>query len=264
MPLLLSCAHNIDPATLRLASRQDIEITNHDRLATPAMVKGALADLAKVKKEKQAETLMIFLRENSEIFKIQAPEMELKLLRSDDDELGFTHYRYARLIKEVPVYGDELILHVNNKSQLYMVNGQYHPTGLLDSEPALTAAKAGAIALEQGSPTKWRASNRPPSSFIRPEKSCVSPGTSPCAAAWPNGTILSTPGTAAFSSIRTAKEADPPARLETAEYGIPSCRMLQIFFPRNNPDRTLLYDLKGAPPSMQRGCSISTQKFRRR
>lgn len=150
VPLLLSCAHNIDPATLRLASRQDIEITNHDRLATPAMVKGALADLAKVKKEKQAETLMIFLRENSEIFKIQAPEMELKLLRSDDDELGFTHYRYARLIKEVPVYGDELILHVNNKSQLYMVNGQYHPTGLLDSEPALTAAKAGAIALEQG------------------------------------------------------------------------------------------------------------------
>ncbi|HNY92197.1 MAG TPA: hypothetical protein PKM23_11800 [bacterium] len=150
VPLLLSCAHSIDPASLRLASRQGIEITRSDRLTTPATVKGALADLGKVKKDKRAETLLLFLKENSDTFKIQAPELELKLLRSDEDELGFTHYRYARLIREVPVYGDELILHVNNKSQLYMVNGQYHPTQLPESKPALTAEKAGAIALAKG------------------------------------------------------------------------------------------------------------------
>ncbi len=150
VPLLLSCAHSIDPASLRLASRQGIEITRSERLATPAMVKGLLADLGKVKKDKRAETLMLFLKENGETFMIQTPDRELKLLRSDEDELGFTHYRYARLIKEVPVYGDELILHVNNKSQLYMVNGQYHPTQFPESKPALTAEKAGAIALEKG------------------------------------------------------------------------------------------------------------------
>ncbi|HPM58869.1 MAG TPA: hypothetical protein PLN72_04755 [bacterium] len=157
VPLLLSCAHSIDPASLRLASRQGIEITRSDRLTTPATVKGALADLGKVKKDKRAETLLLFLKENSDTFKIQAPELELKLLRSDEDELGFTHYRYARLIREVPVYGDELTLHINNKSQLYMVNGQYHPTQLPESKPTLTAEKAEAIALEKGQAHRMQA-----------------------------------------------------------------------------------------------------------
>ncbi len=146
----LSCAHRIDPAALRLATREGIEISPQESLSTPAQVKGNLADLSKIKKEKRQTTLIQFLQENPDVFRIQAPATELHLLRSEDDELGFTHYRYARLLKEVPVFGDELILHVNKQGQLYMVNGRYHPTQVVKSEPALSAEKAGAIALEQG------------------------------------------------------------------------------------------------------------------
>jgi len=146
----LSCAHRIDPAALRLAAREGIEISPQEKLTTPAQVKGDLADLSKIKKEKRTATLLQFLQENPEVFKIQSAATELHLLRSDDDELGFTHYRYARLLKEVPVFGDELILHVNKEGQLYMVNGHYHPTQVVKSEPALSSKKAGAIALEQG------------------------------------------------------------------------------------------------------------------
>jgi Zn-dependent metalloprotease len=146
----MSCAHRIDPAVLRLSAQSGAEITAHEKLATPAQVKGVLADLTKIKKDKRSGVLLQFLQENTDIFKIQSPETELRLVRSDDDELGFTHFRYERLIKKVPVYGDELILHVNNKAQLYLVNGQYHPSQAIETKPAIPAGKAGEIALKEG------------------------------------------------------------------------------------------------------------------
>lgn len=157
LPFILGCAHRIDPKNLRLSGREDIEVTPSQKLTTPKLVKGTLADLSQIKEEKRGEILMQFLQENTEIFQIQAPESELRLLRSEDDELGFTHYRYARLIKEVPVFGDELILHVNNKDQLYMVNGEYHPSVVIKTDPAITAEQAGAIALEKGAAHNMKA-----------------------------------------------------------------------------------------------------------
>lgn len=150
------CAHRIDPASLRLAGRQDIDITRDANLATPTMVRGSLADLSKIKKEKRAEPLLQFLKENPDLFKLQSPEMELRLIRSEDDDLGFTHYRYERLIKDIPVYNDELIMHVNNKAEIYQVNGHYHPTVVLKSDPAISEAKAGSLALEHGKTNKMQ------------------------------------------------------------------------------------------------------------
>ncbi len=152
----LSCAHRIDPDSLRLAGRQDLDITQNDKLATPTLVRGALADFSKIKKEKRAKPLMQFVKENTQIFKLLAPDQELRLLRSEGDELGFTHYRYERLHKGVPIYGDELILHINAEASLYQVNGRYHPSITAAVEPAVTAQKADTLALERGATHKMR------------------------------------------------------------------------------------------------------------
>ena len=146
----LSCANRMDPASLRLAGRQDLDITQNEELATPTLVRGTLADLSKIKKEKRAEPLLQFVKENPQLFKLNAPDQELRLLRSEGDDLGFTHYRYERVHKGVPIYGDELILHVNAESQIYQANGRYHPSIMAETEPAITAEKAGTLALEQG------------------------------------------------------------------------------------------------------------------
>jgi bacillolysin/thermolysin len=117
-----------------------------------------------VKPKKQLKPLRQFFKENSAIFKLADAEKELRLLRSDVDELGFTHHRYERLHNGRPIYGDELILHVNDKSEVYQFNGRYHPSPAVknDSQPAagtsvfaatapvITAKKAGNLALEQG------------------------------------------------------------------------------------------------------------------
>jgi Zn-dependent metalloprotease len=146
----LSCAHRIDPALLRLDGRQDIEVAQNDRFSTPSLVRGSLADLSKIKNEKRPQALTRFLKENVLLFKIADPDRELRLLRADGDDLGFTHYRYERLHREVPVYGDELILHVNDKSQVYQVNCNYHASLAAAAAPSLAAEKAGTLALEQG------------------------------------------------------------------------------------------------------------------
>ncbi len=152
----LSCAHRIDPASLRLAGRQDLEITHDNKLATPTLVKGTLADLSKIKFEKRSEPLLQFFTENPQLFKLNTPDKELRLLRSDSDDLGFTHYRYERLHNGVPIYGDELILHVNAKSEIYQANGLYHPSLTSSTEPAVDAKKAGTTALEQGAAHKMQ------------------------------------------------------------------------------------------------------------
>jgi bacillolysin len=146
----LSCATRIDPVLLRLDGRQDLEITLNDKFATPALVRGMLADLSKIKKEKRTKPLMQFIKENARLFKLNTPDQELRLLRSDGDDLGFTHYRYERLHKGVPIYSDELILHVNAKSQIFEVDGHYHPSITAAAAPAITAEKAGVLAKEQG------------------------------------------------------------------------------------------------------------------
>ncbi len=156
----LTCAHRIDPESLRLAGRQDLEITRDDRLTTPTLVRGALADLSKIKKERRAETLMQFVKENTQLFKLREPEQELRLLRGEGDELGFTHYRYERLHQGVPIYGDEMILHVNAESRVYQVNGRYHPSLTAEARPAVTAQQADSIALEKGAAHRMRTADK--------------------------------------------------------------------------------------------------------
>jgi Zn-dependent metalloprotease len=146
----MHCANHIDPAALRLADRHDIDITQNEKLGTPATVQGNLADLSKIKTEKRLAPLLQFIKENPQLFKLNEPDTELHLLRSDRDDLGFIHYRFERVHKGVPIYGDELLFHVNAKSQLYQVNGTYHPSITADVEPAIPAQKAGELALEQG------------------------------------------------------------------------------------------------------------------
>ncbi|MBN1998671.1 hypothetical protein JW935_14015 [candidate division KSB1 bacterium] len=156
----VSCAHRIDPASMRLTGRQDIDITVDKELDTPILVKGTLADLSRIKKQKRPQPLLLFFKENSDIFKLQEPGTELRLLRRDEDELGFTHYRYERVHNGVPIFGDELIVHVNDKSEIYLINGRYHPSLTIKATPAITAEKAGILALEQGRIHKMQSADK--------------------------------------------------------------------------------------------------------
>lgn len=144
----LSCANAIDPSLLKLEGRKDVEMTVDETLGTPSLINGSLADLSKIKKEKRPEALIRFFSANADRFGLKDPEQELRLIRAEGDELGFTHYRYERVNRGVPVLGDELILHVNAESVVYRFDGHYHPSFSLKAEPSVSAEKAGSLALD--------------------------------------------------------------------------------------------------------------------
>ncbi|MDM7924927.1 MAG: hypothetical protein QUS35_02820 [bacterium] len=144
----LSCANRLDPSLLKLEGRKDIGITMDENLGTPSLINGSLADLSGIKKEKRPEALIRFFGANTDLFRLGDPEKELRLIRAEGDELGFTHYRYERANRGVPVLGDELILHVNTESVLFRFDGRYHPTFSLKAEPSVSAEKAGRLALD--------------------------------------------------------------------------------------------------------------------
>jgi bacillolysin len=89
-----------------------------------------------------------FFKENN--FGIEDSVNELAELKSSDDNLGYTHIKTQQMVKGIPVYGNEYIIHFNQKGEVYAINGNYDATAknakinkahLIGEEKALNIAK---------------------------------------------------------------------------------------------------------------------------
>ncbi len=90
-----------------------------------------------------------FLTKHGKLFGITSIKDELKLLKSSQDNIGFTQVRYQQRYKGIPVYGADLVANVNKDGELRSVNGQFIPNLNINTSPKLTAAKAGEIAVNE-------------------------------------------------------------------------------------------------------------------
>ncbi len=73
-------------------------------------------------------------------------EPELVLDRVESDAVGQTHVRLDQVYRGVPVFGAELVVHMNDVGILG-VNGTFVPNIELDTAPGLAAEEAAAVAL---------------------------------------------------------------------------------------------------------------------
>ncbi|MBZ9623084.1 M4 family metallopeptidase [Clostridium sp. FP2] len=64
-----------------------------------------------------------FFKENN--YGIEDPVNELKELKSSDDKLGFKHIKTQQMVKGIPIYGNEYIVHFNQNGEVYAINGKY-------------------------------------------------------------------------------------------------------------------------------------------
>jgi len=100
-------------------------------------------------------------------FGVTDPKDSLKLEEVKTDSLGMHHVRLSQVFKGVPVYGDELIVHLKANGTLRSINGSFVPnisvatTPTLQSEEALKTASSyfeakyqGAVA-EASEPKLW-------------------------------------------------------------------------------------------------------------
>ena len=84
-----------------------------------------------------------FLMENRRLLKLADPLKELKRKREWRDDLGTTHYRYQQTYRDIPVWGREVMLHLDEGDSVYLFQGRYEPTPRIkDATPGITGDDA--------------------------------------------------------------------------------------------------------------------------
>lgn len=88
------------------------------------------------------------------------PRSELKKTQLTVDDMGFKHIKVQQVVNEVPIWGREIIIHLNRDNEVYMVNGYIEPSVTINTTPELTNREAAKRALEAvpGSPEGWHVS----------------------------------------------------------------------------------------------------------
>jgi Zn-dependent metalloprotease len=90
-----------------------------------------------------------FLDENRALFKLTNVTDDFKLLRVEADaQLGQTAVRMAQTYKGIPVFGKQLVVHIDAQENIVAVNGQYAPEIDVPTKPSLSADTAERIARE--------------------------------------------------------------------------------------------------------------------
>ncbi|GCD09289.1 PepSY domain-containing protein [Clostridium sp. FP2] len=72
---------------------------------------------------KDMEGVHQFFRENN--YGIEDSMNELAELKSSEDSLGLTHIKTQQMVKDIPVFGNEYIIHFNQNGEVYCMNGKY-------------------------------------------------------------------------------------------------------------------------------------------
>ena len=84
-----------------------------------------------------------FLADNRNLLKLSEPTKELVPKRHWVDRFGAKHFRYQQTYQGIPLWGKELMVHLDTGDSVYMCQGRYEPTPeLLDTTPEITADEA--------------------------------------------------------------------------------------------------------------------------
>jgi bacillolysin len=88
-----------------------------------------------------------FLKETVHLFGLQDSAKELIKKGESVDELGTKHIRYAQVYAGVPVYGSQLISHVNKDNEVLSVNGRALPVSSVSTTPRISSKRASEVAI---------------------------------------------------------------------------------------------------------------------
>ena len=123
------------------------------RTGTPRLIKGPMLQRALHEfgdpKERMQLTAEAFLRKFQAVLKLKDPDQDLKLYRTDRDELDRTHLRYAQMHQGLRVWPAEVLIHLNPEGDVDLMSGGYVPMpNKLILNPIVLPEQAQALAKE--------------------------------------------------------------------------------------------------------------------
>ncbi len=88
------------------------------------------------------------LQTQAEEWGIKDAKEDFRLRRIVRDELGMTHVRLDQMYKGIPVFGQQLIVHINRDGSLQSVTGSYRAGIKVETQPGFSAPNASEKALQ--------------------------------------------------------------------------------------------------------------------
>jgi len=89
-----------------------------------------------------------FLDRERALFGLRSVAAELRPLPIEPDhQRGFSHIRFEQIAAGLPVFGRQLVVHLDPTNQIVAVNGHFEPGIEIDPRPAIAPAAAQTIAL---------------------------------------------------------------------------------------------------------------------
>jgi Zn-dependent metalloprotease len=146
-------------AALRQDGATKLEVRFRAGVGTPSLVRGAgLQRATTAGKGADIDTARAFLRRHRALLRLEDPDAELALERSDDDELGRRHLRFAQQHDGLPVWPAGLIVHLDPYGDVDALDGAFVPTPRVAtiasvSADAAIAAARDAVADGDAAPT---------------------------------------------------------------------------------------------------------------
>ncbi|WHY84112.1 M4 family metallopeptidase [Neobacillus novalis] len=99
-----------------------ISLTNkwNEKMNVPIFVREKQLDK---RNSSTASDALNYLEEKKSKVKIRNPKADLKVKKTNKDELGMTHVRFNQTKNGIPVEGAEVLVHYNEKNEIVAVNG---------------------------------------------------------------------------------------------------------------------------------------------
>jgi len=113
------------------AGLSDLNIHWNEMNPTPThiSVRQAKSSLSKPAVPLAARTAAIeFFKANRELFRLNDPQAELQTIDEVSDALGKTHIKFRQYFNGLPVWGHDIVAHLDEYHQVYAINARYSPT----------------------------------------------------------------------------------------------------------------------------------------
>ena len=102
-----------------------------ERNSTPIFMSGSKSPLYKsagASATTPSQTALSFITKNRDVFRLRNPVDELQVKREKEDSFGKRHIVFQQRYQGIPVWGHELVAHLEPNGDLYLINGRYSPT----------------------------------------------------------------------------------------------------------------------------------------
>jgi thermolysin len=111
--------------------------------------------------EKPERISLQFLSANKDLYKLQAPNKELLIKNIVSDRSGSTHVKYQQIYKDIPVFGSELIVHLDADNVVKGTNGKFTEGLAINVKPTISAKDARSAILKHNRQNKAISGKKP-------------------------------------------------------------------------------------------------------